>query len=143
MALLYRAMLADGDRPQVGPTALTLGVRLPPDEHADIAVNAEGLVEPRTGGMSVAPAWRLLPLHRIPRRLCAKFPRAAGKNALFLWRMGEGPFIEGPLGDHLFLRPDPAKPDRHRLVEPVVPMPVGQYQAALGATRDQWAIDEE
>jgi hypothetical protein len=43
-----------------------LGVRVPPDAKADIAVGAEGMVEPRTGGMSVAPAWRLLPVHRIP-----------------------------------------------------------------------------
>jgi hypothetical protein len=48
------------------------------------------MVEPFMGGMSVAPQWRLLPVHRIPRRLRAKFPQAAGKNSVFLWRMGEG-----------------------------------------------------
>src|SRR5260370_3802943 len=106
MPLVYRAMLANGDRPLVGASADTLGVRLPPDEHADIAVNAEGLVEDHAGGMSVAPAWRLLPLHRIPRRLRAKLPRAAGKSALFVWRMGDGPFAAGSFGYRLFFRPD-------------------------------------
>src|SRR5690349_13691261 len=107
MPLVYRAMLADGARPQVGPSAVALGVRLPPDEHADVAIGAEGLVEPRTGGMSVAPAWRRLPVHRIRRRLRARFPRAAGRNDVFLGRMGEGPFTEGPLTGRLLFRPDP------------------------------------
>jgi hypothetical protein len=136
-------MLADGNRPQVGPAALALGVRLPPDEHADIAVGADGTVEPRTGGMSVAPAWRLLPVHRIPRRLRAKFPRAAGKNAISLWRMGAGPFTEGPFADRLLFRPDPEKPSKHGFIEPAAQMPVDDYQGALAATQDQWAIDEE
>jgi len=120
-----------------------LGVRVRPDEHADIAVGAEGMVEPRTGGMSVAPAWRRLPVHRIPRRLRAKSPRAAGKNEFFLWRMGNGPFMEGPLADRLLFRPDPEKPNKHGFVEPAARMPAGDYQAALAATRDQWVIDEE
>jgi hypothetical protein len=103
-----------------------LGVRVPPDAKADIAVGAEGRVEPRTGGMSVAPAWRLLPVHRIPRRLRVKFPRAAGRNDSFLWRMGAGPFVEGALADRLLFRPDPEQPDRHGFVEPVASMLVGE-----------------
>jgi hypothetical protein len=93
--------------------------------------------------MSVAPAWRLLPVHRIPRRLRAKFPRPAGKNQCFVWRMGEGPFREAPVADRLLLRPDPEKPNAHGFVEPVCTMPVGEYQAALAATRDQWVVAEE
>jgi hypothetical protein len=143
MPLVYRAMLADGDRPQVGPAALALGVRVPPDEHADIAVSVDGLVEPRTGGMSVAPAWRMLPVHRIPRRLRTKFPRAAGKNECYLWRMGDGPFTEGAFADDLFFRTDPEKPHKHGFVEPAVKMSTAEYQAALAAIRHQWKIDEE
>jgi hypothetical protein len=116
---------------------------VPPDEHADIAIGAEGMVEPRTGGMSVAPAWWLLPLHRIPRRLRQKFPRAAGKNEVFLWRTGDGLFTEGRFADGLLLRPDPEKPHRHGFVEPADRMSVGDYQAALAAARDQWRVDEE
>jgi hypothetical protein len=143
MPVVYRAMVADGDRPKVGPSALALGARVPPDEHPDIVVGVEGMVEPRTGGMSVAPAWRLLPVHRIPRRLRVKFPRAAGKNESFLWRMGDGPFNEGPFSAQLFFRPDPEKPNRHGLVEPATRMHADDYQAALARTRDQWEIDEE
>lgn len=136
-------MIADGNRPMVGPSALALGVRVPPDAYADIAVGAEGMVAPRTGGMSVAPAWRLLPVHRIPRRLRAKFPRAAGKNECFLWRMGDGPFSEGPFASRLLFRPDPEKPTKHGFVEPAVRMLASEYQEAIAATRDQWGIDEE
>jgi hypothetical protein len=143
MPLVYRAMLADGARPLVGPSALALGVRLPPDEHADIPVDAQGAVEPHRGGMSVAPAWRLLPVHRIPRRLRDKFPRAAGKNAVVLWRIGEGPFVETTLAGRLVLRPDPDRPQTHGFVEPDAKMPAGDYQDALAATRDQWRIDED
>jgi hypothetical protein len=143
MPLVYRAMLADGSRPEVGPSGLALGVRVPPAEHADIDVGSGGLVEPRTGGMSVAPAWRLLPAHRIPRRLRDRFPRASGKNQVFLWRTGEGSFTQGPFADRLLFRPDPEKPDKHGFVEPEVGMPVGEFQAALAATRDRWVIDEE
>ena len=48
-------MVADGGRLKVGASALALGVRMPPNDHPDIAVDAEGKVEPQTGGMSVAP----------------------------------------------------------------------------------------
>ena len=49
MPLIYRSMIRDGDRPKIGPTARTLGARIPGDisEHG-------GFVFPGTGGMSVA-----------------------------------------------------------------------------------------
>ena len=143
MPLVYRAMLADGLSPLVFPAALGLGARVSPDEHNDIAVGEDGMVESHTGGMSVAPEWRLLPIHRIPRRLRAKFARAAGKNSVFLWRMGDGPFVAGPFADRLLFRPDPAKPNQHGFVEPVDRMRADEYQEALAATRDQWILDEE
>jgi hypothetical protein len=138
MALIYRSMLADGDKPQIGPSAKTLGARVPDD----IAPDANGKVHPHTGGMSVVSAWCLLPVHRVPRRLKDKFPRAAGSNALCCWRPGEGPFTAGPIGDRLVFRPDPDKPTRHGFVEPAEAMELAAYQAALAATQDQWVIDE-
>jgi hypothetical protein len=116
---------------------------MPPDDHADITVGEDGMVEPYTGGMSVAPEWRLLPVHRIPRRLRAKFPQAAGKNAVILWRMGDGLFSPGPFADRLQFRPDPVKPGSHGLIEPATRMPDTEYQRALAETRDQWILDEE
>jgi hypothetical protein len=143
MPRLYRAMYAEGNKPKVGAAATALGVRVPPDKHADLPAGNDGMVEPGTGGMSVSPAWRLLPVHRILRRLRTKFPRAAGSNQLFCWRFGESGFAAALISDQLMFRPDPEKPDRHGLVEPAQQMKVEEYQAALAATRDQWVIDEE
>src|SRR6266513_2698101 len=102
MPLVYRSMLADGDKPLVGNTAKTLGVRVPPAPNPDLPVNADGTVNPRTGGMSVVSHWRHLQVWRIPRRLSTRFlgdkgvHGASGSNALVCWRMGEGPFHEAP-----------------------------------------------
>jgi hypothetical protein len=134
MPLIYRAMTREGDRPKLGPTARTLGVR-----PRDIPV-VDGSVAPGTGGMSVAPSWRDLPSHRIPRRLARLAPDAAGSNDDACWRTGEGPFGPGPVAEGLALRPD--KPT-HGLVEPSEAMSFESYQAFLEATRDEWRIDEE
>jgi hypothetical protein len=141
-------MVPDGDKPLVGNTATTLGVRLPPDPRPDLPVNADGTVDPGTGGMSVAPAWRLLPVWRIPRRLGTRFlgakgvQGASGSNQLVCWRTGAGPFTESFVTPGLFFRPEPAGSAHHGVVEPAIPMPVTVYQAALAATRDQWEKDE-
>jgi hypothetical protein len=142
MPLIYRAMLAAGDKPQLGNTATTLGVRVPPAANPDLPVDPQGSVRPGSGGMSVAPAWRLLPIHRIPRRLRPRFPRAAGSNQLFCWRMGEGAFAAGPVVAGLDLRPDPHHAARHGFVEPSHEMKLLDYQAALAATQPHWLVDE-
>jgi hypothetical protein len=135
MPLIYRSMTRDGDHPKVGATAKTLGVRVPGDLPSD-----DGQVSPGTGGMSVAPSWRDLPPHRIPRRLLHLAPDAAGSDADACWRMGVGPFEAGAVAEGLSLRPD--RPD-HGLVEPSERMTLERYQAALAATRDLWQIDED
>jgi hypothetical protein len=140
MPLIYRAMTRDNDgRPKVGTTARTLGVRLPPDPKPDITPDSNGVVRPGTGGMSVAPAWRRLPLYRIPRRLRHLVPQAHGKDEDACWTMGDGPFADGTLAAGLALRVDSA---RHGLVEPDGEMTVEAYQEALAATRDHWTVDE-
>ncbi len=132
----------------MGVTANTLGVRVPPDAHPDLPVNSDGTVTPRTGGMSVAPSWRLLPPWRIPRRLGTKslgakgVQGARGSDALICWRMGVGSFAEGMINDLLLFRPDPADSTIHGVVEPAVAMPQADYQTALAATRDEWQKDE-
>jgi hypothetical protein len=100
-------------------------------------------VGPGTGGMSVAPEWRLLPVHRIPRRLRSKYPRAAGRSDVKLWRMGDGPFVGGPVAARLLLRPDPKAQQRHGFVEPDARMASVDYQQALADTRDHWQMDED
>lgn len=127
----------------VGPTATTLGVRVPPDLRPDISPNADGVVGPGGGGMSVAPSWRQLPTHRIPARLKDKVPEATGSNQCHCWRMGEGLFLPGEMSADLRLLPDPGVSPRHGVVEPARDMQVPNYQGALAATREQWEIDEE
>ncbi len=68
---VYRAMKKDNDeKPSVEQTASGLGVRL----WADISIDATGNVVLDNSGMSVAPAWRDLELHRIPKRLRTLVP---------------------------------------------------------------------
>lgn len=144
MPLIFRAMMRDAmdGKPMVGADARKLGARLPPKPHADIPVATDGSVKPQTGGMSVAPRWRDLPAHRIPKRLQSLFRAAAGSDVLHLWRMGEGPFADGPVTTDLNLRVDPNDSTRHGFVEPAITMQGADYEAALAATRDAWVIDE-
>src|SRR5258708_4545165 len=60
MAFIFRSMRHDGDKPEVGSSAKTLGARLPPSAAADVVVDSEGNVAPGKGGMSVVPEWRQL-----------------------------------------------------------------------------------
>ena len=134
MPLIYRSMTKDGDWPKVGPTAKTLGVRIP----GDIAL-IDSQVSPGSGGMSVAPSWRQLPQHRIPMRLGYLYPDASGKDYYHCWRMGEGPFESGALVEGLNLRRDGPS---HALVEPADVIHADDFQARLAATRELWSIDE-
>lgn len=137
MPTIYRSMIADGDKPQVGSGGKLLGVR-----PSDIPVDGANRVQPATGGMSVAPAWRRLLPHLIPRRLRHLCGKASGPNRLRCWRMGEGRFVAGPVSVDLALRPDAGEPDRHGFIEPIREMPLSEYTAALAATRDEWERDE-
>jgi hypothetical protein len=140
MPLIYRAMTVDADgRPKVGPTARTLGARVPPDPKPDVTPDSNGMVQPGTGGMSVAPNWRHLPTHRIPKRLRHLVPKAHGKNEDACWRLGDGPFADGPVAEGLSLRVDAP---RHGLIEPDAVTAEPAYQAALAATGGEWTIDE-
>ena len=135
MPLVYRAMTPDGEKPLIAPSARGLGVR----PGHDIEVSSEGYVEPLNGGMSVAPSWRELKRHRIPRRLRHLAPGATGSTKYRCWRMGDGPFLPGSIGERLYLRPDrPA----HGTIEPSSKMLLDEFQAALAATCDEWVIDE-
>ena len=145
MPLVYRAMTPDGDVPKVGASARALGVRVPPDPNADVELDEAGNVGPTGGGMSVAPAWRDLEAHRIPRRLEDIVPDATGSNKDQCWKMGEGPFSEAAVGSRLTLRPDEAVNGEvvHGVIGPTSVMSLQGYQTALAATRDEWTVDED
>lgn len=135
MPLIYRAMTRDGEKPRIGPSARTLGVR----PSVDITPDENGLVIPQTGGMSVAPSWRELPSHRIPLRLQPIAHDAVGSDDDACWCMGSGEFVDSPVTNSLDLRRE--KSD-HGLVEPSRTMELHDFQAALAGTRDLWRIDE-
>lgn len=135
---VFRSMKQADGMPLIENSATGLGVRIEGGS-VDIKANAEGIVQPGTGGMSTAPAWRLLKSHRIPMRLKDKCGDAAGRNNLHCWRLGDLPFVAGPVDPQLRLRVD--KPD-HAMIEPAHPMPLTEYCAALAATGPRWIIDE-
>jgi len=140
MPRIYRAMLEEDGKPAVGPTKKTLGTKIRPDKRDDIAADENNLVHPETGGMSVSPNWRSLPVHRIPRRLTAKCRGVAGRDDYVCWRMGDGEFEERLIADKLKLVVDSPG---HGTVQPIQSMPAEAYQAAIAATRDEWVVDEQ
>jgi hypothetical protein len=118
-------MKDDGEgRPACGPTGRTLGVRL----EADILIREDGMVGPRTGGMSVAlDDIRNLPIHRRP-------PKHGGIGPDPVWQIEDS-----DLPSVLVLRPDPDDPSRHGFVEPIEPMRLSDYQEALATSRGSWS----
>lgn len=144
MPTIFRAMTKDGELPLVAQSARGLGVREPED------VTLKGFEVDRTcGGMSVAPSWRDLPSHRIPRRLRSKVGRkekdAAGSNADFCWAMGHGPFVEEAVTAELWLIPDAHNPPNeiHGSVVATERMALTAFRDALAGTRGAWRIDED
>ena len=137
---LVRAMRREERYPLVGASKSALGVVIGHGCNDDLPMDANGLVFPKTGGMSVSPTWRDLPGHRIPRRLQILCSKATGNNLVDCWQFGERPFIDGPVATMLSLRIDQLA---HGVVEPTHEMPVVEYQAALAATRENWSLIPE
>jgi 1-acyl-sn-glycerol-3-phosphate acyltransferase len=116
---LNRGMKEGPDgKPEVGPTARTLGAR----PGTDIPVS-DGKVYPGTGGMSVAPSPSDLPAHRRP-------PEHGGTGKDPVWSIDAN-----DLGPDLQHRPDAPG---HGTVQPSRPMTNDKYQSALEQTRDKW-----
>ena len=136
MPKVYRAMKKDDDgKPTVDQTATGLGVR----PGTDINIDAAGNVLLDDNGMSVAPGWRNLELHRIPKRLGTIVSGSRGPNSTHCFTTGAGPFQRDPFAQGLELIPDIAI---HAAVAPVAVVPLAQYEADLAATRPDWVIDE-
>ena len=133
---VYRAMKKGvDDYPLAEQSASGLGVR----SGIDITLDQTGNVVLDGNGMSVAPAWRVLELHRIPKRLGTIVPGARGSNATYCFTTGTGPFAQAPFAPGLELLPDtPA----HGCVAPTVSVPLRDYEDNLATTRTNWTIDE-
>lgn len=135
MPLVYRSMFGENGVPRIGRSATALGVRIP----TDIAPDANDRVAPGTGGMSVAPSWRSLPSHRIPRRLREFAPDATGNDKMFCWRYGNGEFASSSFAEDLNLS---VSSQRHGNIEPACEMATARFEALLGATQTRWVNDE-
>jgi len=131
---------AINDKPIVDATGKGLGVRVEPvNGVVDIDVDDEGMVLLNGKGMSVAPAWRDLPIHLISKRLRGIFPAARGGTGLYCFSSGEGDFATGEVSDSLTLIVDQPS---HGVVAPSTEMSIAQYQNALSTTQDNWNLDE-
>jgi hypothetical protein len=120
---IYRSMTSHGGKPECGPTARTLGVRVP----EDISPDRHGRVRPARGGMSVSPdSPTNLPRHRRPAHL-----GGTGKDPVFVFSVRD-------LGERLNYRSDPRSPTTHGFVEPTELMLISQFQQDLCATRAAW-----
>jgi RHS repeat-associated protein len=116
---VYRGMRAAGEQPSPGPTARQLGVR--PD--TDIPV-VDGMVQPGTGGMSVAPSPQALPSFRRP-------PEFGGTGSDPVWGISTS-----DLGPRLRYVPDSPT---HGTIQPAEVMSIGDFQAALCETGACWS----
>lgn len=133
---------ADG-LPVVGIQSKELGVREPPNAHADVDVDHQNQVVLNGRGMSVAENWSHLLPHLIPKRLQASglCADASGSNSLACYTMGAGRFLSGPINASLALALKPNDSYAGNVV-PARVVPLAQFQSDVSATRDQWFIDE-
>jgi hypothetical protein len=143
MPTIFRAMkrAADG-LPIVGSgSSKELGVRVPPNENADVDLDQGEFVVLNGRGMSVVANWRKLLAHFIPKRLLPLFPGAAGPNSLSCYKMGDGGFSAGSVNTDLSLVLKQGNLHGGNVV-PTKGVHRNTFQTDLAATRNQWAVDE-
>jgi hypothetical protein len=123
---LYRAMKRDSDgMPLCGAKANELGVR----PGIDIEEDAEGLVHPKTGGLSTTPDDPdLLPPHVRPASHGGK-----GKLPVFVLEVAV-------LDAQLSARRDPKSPRRHAFIEPAASKALTALQALFCSGRADWEV---
>ena len=130
----------DGQYPRVSNESKCLGVREPPNLHADVDVDKNDNVQLNGKGMSVGDDWRQLQGHLIPEHLDDGLNAADGKEmAVFVH--GEGPFQEASVAANLKLLLKPGSTS-NGVVAPKVARSLADYQADLAATQSDWVIDE-
>ena len=138
---VVRPMRVDPDNlPTVGTRSKCLGVREPPDPHADVDIDGAGDVLLNRKGLSVTADWKQLPGHLIPEHLDDGFNGASGRG-LRVFVHGAGAFQEGPLATRLELIYKAGKTDTG-LIVPTTLESLKQFQQNLAATRSDWSIDE-
>ena len=121
---MFRAMKAEEDGlPQVGRSGRQLGVRID-GPNRDLIVGHDGLVDPGTGGMSVAlDAAQNLPKPRLPKSLGGE-----GRDPVFTMFTIEVP-------EALLVRADHYP---HALLEPSRRCHLRDFESNLASTRLLW-----
>jgi RHS repeat-associated protein len=119
---IYRGMRTEGDLPVTGPTARTLGAR----PGTDVRPDADGLVHPGGGGISIAPETATnLPSHRRP-------PEFGGTGRDPVWSIDPDDLPEG-----LSYRRD-SPTSGHGVIEPSRTMTYDEYQSLIESTAGSW-----
>ena len=133
---VYRAMKKDAEeKPIADQSATGLGVR----SGVDILIDEAGNEILDGNGMSVAPEWRKLELHRMPKRLGSIVPGARGSNSTYCFTTGEGSFQREQFATGLVLIPDTPI---HATIAPIAVVPIQEYESLLAFNRPDWVIDE-
>jgi len=139
------------DLPKVGSVGTTLGARpeypeedIDPEDRIrsgdrivrDIKVDADGLVQPEAGGMSVFfhPIKNIVPHRRPPKHAHPDDPVDADYDP----RCEVFELETDHLPDSLRCRTGQHNPKRHAFIEPAWEMSFEDYLQALHATRDMW-----
>jgi len=119
---------AEDGGPLIAPTARGLGVRVP----EDIKPDADGVVAPNMGGMSVSPdsLWNL-PAHRRPRTL-GRGSTGHANDAVY----ESTPQTLTPYD--LSVRADPSAPTTHAFVEPATRCLLVDYQQNISSSKPSW-----
>ena len=126
---MFRAMKSEADGfPQVGRSGRQLGVRIDGDMR-DLTVGHDGMVDPGTGGMSVAlDAAQNLPKPRLPKSLGGE-----GRDPVFrTFRVN--------LPEALLVRADHYP---HALLEPSRRCRLHDFESDLASTRSVWSKTHE
>lgn len=131
MALVFRLMYKDPHDKPVFADDGGLGVR----EGIDILVDAQGNAKVTRHGMSVAPRWRDINNFRIPPKLVEG---GRGDDDTYVFKRGDGAFVQEPFAAGLELLPDNKFLHKHGSVRPDNLCPLLTYRANIEATRDEW-----
>jgi hypothetical protein len=126
--------------PRVGNRSKCLGVREPPNAHADVDVDETGQVLLNRKGLSVTKDWRDLPGHLIPEHLDDGCNGASGRG-MRVSAHGTGTFDEGEVAEGLELLHKTGTVTAG-VVAPTTSVLLAAYQEAITSTRPDWIIDE-
>jgi hypothetical protein len=133
MPTVFHSMKVDATdgMPLRGQSATTLGIR-----KSDFDIDPVTTIVAKNGkGTSASPSCGQLPQSLRPK----KFSGGLGGKNLFCFKLGTGPWGPGLVAPGLDLVPDPNDPD-HGMMQPEVPMPLVDLEAAIEATRPNWQI---